>query len=82
MRQGSSGIEIPIHLRYAIDSKPWMYTTYDGRVYITAEGKNQYDQLMMEYTEWFKQKQVDAAEAAGKTVFKKVPVPVLLQKKP
>ena len=79
VRKGSSGIEIPIHLRYAIDSKPWMYTTYDGRIYITAEGKNEYNRLMTEYTEWFKQKQEDAAEAAGKTVFKKIPVPVFLQ---
>lgn len=31
----STGTEIPIHLRYAIDTKPVTYTTYEGRTYTT-----------------------------------------------
>lgn len=34
-RKGSSGAEIPIHMRYAIDEKPIYYKTFDGIEYCT-----------------------------------------------
>ena len=34
-RTSSTGVEIPVHLRYAIDRKPIYYKTYDGRVYVS-----------------------------------------------
>ncbi len=37
IRKGVSGADIPIHLRYVIDTKPNFYTAYDGKVYITSE---------------------------------------------
>lgn len=37
VRQGSSGAELPIHMRYAIDTKPWCYTTIDGITYTTLQ---------------------------------------------
>ena len=36
-KQSSSGAEIPIHLRYAIDKKPGYYKNYAGKTYITQE---------------------------------------------
>lgn len=33
----SSGSEIPIHARYAIDLKPYFYKAFDGTIYITKE---------------------------------------------
>ena len=33
VRESASGAEIPVHLRYAIDSKPVYYKTYKGKVY-------------------------------------------------
>lgn len=33
IRESASGAEIPVHLRYAIDSKPIYYKTYKGKVY-------------------------------------------------
>lgn len=35
VRTSATGAEIPVHLRYAIDKKPWYYKTIDGRVYCT-----------------------------------------------
>jgi hypothetical protein len=29
-RKGTTGVELPIHMRYAIDKKPVYYTTVDG----------------------------------------------------
>lgn len=36
-RQGSSGAKLPIHLRYAIQSKPQKYTSFDGITYLSSE---------------------------------------------
>ena len=36
-RKTSSDVEIPIHLRYAIDKKPGYYKNYAGKTYITQE---------------------------------------------
>lgn len=36
-RVGASAVELPIHLRYAIDKKPTSYTSYEGITYVTAE---------------------------------------------
>ena len=32
-----TGSETPIHMRYAIDSKPLKYTTYDGKIFTTID---------------------------------------------
>lgn len=45
----SSGIEIPIHMRYAIDQKPEYYKTYDGRIHITENFFLKYIQKNFEY---------------------------------
>ncbi len=45
VRKGINGAEIPIHLRYAIDTKPWYYKNYDGVVYVTQEGLDEYERL-------------------------------------
>ena len=34
--QTPSGMEIPIHLRYAIDNKPTIYKTLEGKYYLTS----------------------------------------------
>ena len=41
-RVGASGVELPIHLRYAIDKKPHQYTTYEGITYVTDENPLEY----------------------------------------
>jgi len=45
VKKGVSGIEIPIHLRYAIDTKPWYYKNYNQQVYITEDGITQYKKI-------------------------------------
>ena len=42
-RTGVSGAKIPVHLRYAIDTKPTFYRTYDGSVFYTTEKKSDAD---------------------------------------
>ncbi len=48
VRKGITGIDIPIHLRYAIDSKPWIYVKYNEdlnatkNIYVTKEGRQTY----------------------------------------
>lgn len=44
-RKSIAGADIPIHLRYAIDSKPWYYKNYDGMIYVTQEGLDEYERL-------------------------------------
>ena len=34
-RKGVTGVEMPIHMRYAIDRKPMYYTTVEGQTYTT-----------------------------------------------
>lgn len=36
-RKGITGTEIPVHLRYAIDTKPVTYTSFDGITYTTLD---------------------------------------------
>ena len=43
-KKNTSGVEIPIHMRYAIDHKPEYYHTYDGKIYITEQCYKQYVQ--------------------------------------
>ena len=38
VRKGISGIDLPVHMRYAIDKKPLIYTSYDGITYGTVAG--------------------------------------------
>ena len=40
-RKSQTGAEIPIHLRYAVDSKPIYYTTYKGDVTYTTKTKEE-----------------------------------------
>lgn len=37
IRKGVTGTEIPVHLRYAIDSKPVTYTNFEGITYTTLD---------------------------------------------
>lgn len=34
-RTTPGGVEVPVHMRYAIDQKPIYYKAYDGKIYIT-----------------------------------------------
>ena len=79
VRTGLSGIEIPIHLRYAIDTKPWYYKAYNGNTYITEEGIVKYNDIIENHKEWIKKYKIAEAENSGKTVFKKIAVPYFLQ---
>jgi hypothetical protein len=36
-RTSTTGAELPVHLRYAIDKKPSYYRAYDGKIYVTKE---------------------------------------------
>ena len=35
VRTSATGAEIPVHMRMAIDHKPWYYKSFDGRIYIS-----------------------------------------------
>lgn len=35
VRTSATGAEIPVHMRMAIDHKPWYYKSFDGEVYIS-----------------------------------------------
>ena len=39
VRKSATGSEIPVHLRYAIDHKPFYYKTFDGQIYCTDPSK-------------------------------------------
>lgn len=77
-RKGINGVELPVHLRYAIDSKPWMYTAYNGITYITKEGFEKYNLLMEEYKRYSTQV-TNPDRADGKIVFQKIQVPDFLR---
>ena len=36
IRKTSSGVEVPVHIRYAIDEKPIKYRSWDGLIYATG----------------------------------------------
>lgn len=49
-RTGAAGTAIPIHMRYAIDSKPTYYTSIDGVTYTTrSEEEVEWDRKNFEY---------------------------------
>ena len=35
VRTSTTGAEIPVHMRMAIDYKPWYYKSFDGKVYVS-----------------------------------------------
>lgn len=35
VRTSATGAEIPVHMRMAIDHKPWYYKSFDGKVYVS-----------------------------------------------
>jgi hypothetical protein len=44
-RTSVSGSELPVHLRYAIDKKPYIYKTLGGHIYMTQEYYENMDNL-------------------------------------
>lgn len=40
-RKSATGVELPVHLRFAIDDKPVYYKAFDGQVYITKSSPYQ-----------------------------------------
>lgn len=68
-RESVSGVEIPIHVRYAIDKKPLWYCNYQGIVFATEEGERKWDEIKNEYLRTI------ASNSAG---FTKEPVPDFL----
>lgn len=77
IKKSTTGIEAPIHLRYAIESKPWIYTGYNGITYITPEGKERYERQMNEYEAWIRER--PEGDLGDRTVFKKIAVPTFLR---
>ena len=51
VRKGVSGADIPIHLRYAIDTKPTFYKSFDGHLYFT--GSSEYDSKRNSIIEYY-----------------------------
>ena len=49
-KKSGSGKEIPIHMRYAIDLKPWFYKAFDGTMYISEDAED----LNMDLTDLYK----------------------------
>ncbi len=47
----SGDVEIPIHMRYAIDHKPMWYKNFDGMIYVTEKGMSEYTKRMDEYAQ-------------------------------
>lgn len=47
-RESSTGAKIPVHLRYAIDTKPCYYTSYKGDVTYTTKTKEEVDKDIAE----------------------------------
>lgn len=45
VRKSSSGSEIPIHMRYAIDEKPWIYVSYKGDYYTTLTAEELFQKI-------------------------------------
>lgn len=51
-KKTTSGTEIDIHMRYAIDKKPTMYKTLEGQVYSVTKDKNKSEQNDWIKTDW------------------------------
>jgi hypothetical protein len=45
-KKNSSNRDIPIHMRYAIDIKPYFYKSFTGDIYVTS--KEYYDLFIKE----------------------------------
>jgi len=44
-----NGVSVPIHARYAIDHKPMWYKAFDGMIYCTQEGMNEYKKVIADW---------------------------------
>ena len=51
-KKTTSGTEIDIHMRYAIDKKPTIYKTLDGQVYSVTKDENKPEQKDWIKTDW------------------------------
>lgn len=51
-KKTTSGTEIDIHMRYAIDKKPTIYKTLDGQVYSVTKDENKEEQKDWIKTDW------------------------------
>ena len=71
VRKGITGIEIPVHARFAIDKKPIYYKRIDGKIFATKEGWQKYKQLMLQYAE--------SNEAVGLSGFTRSHIPDNIQ---
>lgn len=51
IRKGVSGADIPVHLRFAIDTKPSFYKNFNGEIYYTSDSEYQqkYDAIIAYY---------------------------------
>ena len=45
----ANGVSVPIHARYAIDHKPMWYKTFDGMIYCTQEGMDEYKKVIADW---------------------------------
>lgn len=67
----SSGTQIPVHLRYAIDKKPLMYHSYDGQLYISREPR----EGELRIVEVIPKSEEEIAEVMSQTYERMYPVP-------
>lgn len=74
-RKSINGTEIPIHLRYAIDTKPWYYKNYDGVVYITQEGLEEYERLRVANILYEIVEDASIEYTTGNSIFHMTPLP-------
>lgn len=83
VRKGVTGIELPIHLRYAIDTKPWYYKNYNGTIYITEDGLNEYERLRVAaiLSNLAKEEDITIGYGTGDSVFHSTPLPAGLSNK-
>ena len=45
----ANGVSVPIHARYAIDHKPMWYKAFDGMIYCTQEGMDEYKKVIADW---------------------------------
>ena len=52
-KKSTTGNELPVHLRYAIDKKPLYYKTIDGRVYCSSKDLFVWDKVETFHPDWW-----------------------------
>lgn len=76
-KQSTSGAQIPVHLRYALDERPLYYKNYNGDVFISIQGykeiENNYNDLLVQYNYTYETIKTEKIKALEKYKKKKNP---------